>query len=249
MLRLVSSLKGYRIEATDGAIGTVADLLFDDTTWKLRWLVVDTGGWLGGARVLIHPSMIGISDDEAETLSVRLSQVQVKNSPGRLADRPVSQQMEDDLYDYYGWDPLWAGSYFGPDSGKARRAQASAGGRTINPEGDPHLRSVLAVTGYHVQARDGEIGHVQDFLIDDQNWLLNYLVVDTSNWWVGKHVLVSPYAVTEISYATSKVMLNISRDRVKTSPEWVVADPTGEPYQRQLHDHYQWPGYGWMLMV
>ncbi len=248
MLRLASSLKRYRIEATDGAIGSVSDLLFDDHTWKLRWLVVDTGGWLGGARVLVHPSMIGVADDELETLALHLSQVQVKNSPGRLSDRPVSQQMEDDLYNYYGWDPLWASSFFGADSGKARRLAAGSGTKTMSPEGDPHLRSALAVVGYHVHASDGDIGHVQDFLVDDQNWLLAYLVVDTSYWWIGKHVLVSPFAVNAISYSTSKVLLSITQDQVKASPPWAPNDPTDEVYQKSLHSHYQWPGYGWSSM-
>jgi hypothetical protein len=254
MLRLASSLNGYRIAATDGAIGSVSDTLFDDTTWKLRWLVADTGAWLGGARVLIHPSMLGVSSDEDRTLSVRLSKVQVKNSPGRLHDRPVSQQMEDDLYNYFGWDPLWGASTFGPDSGQARRRDAGhrlrAGGTLMQvPQGDPHLRSVSAVTGYHVLASDGEIGHVQDFLVDDEMWLLKYLIVDTSNWWIGEHVLVSPFAVTEINYSSSRVTAGITRERVKTSPRWSLQDPADEPYQQRLHDHYQWPGYGWAMMA
>jgi uncharacterized protein YrrD len=250
MLRLGSSLKGYKIEATDGSIGSVADLLFDDTTWKLRWMVVDTGGWLGGAKVLIHPSMIGVADDVDETLSVRLSKKQVENSPGRLQDRPMSQQSESDLYDYYGWDPAWSGSYFGPGaimssrlSGNAKRRADMASQQTDG--GDPHLRSINAVTGYHVHATDGAIGHVEDMLIDDQNWLISYLIIDTSNWWIGQHVLISPFAVQEINYSDSIVRLNIPCDRIRSSPPWASVDPVDAPYQIKLHGYYDWPGYGW----
>lgn len=252
MLRLASSLRGYGIEATDGAIGSVSDLLFDDTTWKLRWLVVDTGGWLGGARVLIHPSMIGIADGVDMTLSLRLSQSQVKDSPGRLQDRPVSQQVEDDLYNYYGWDPLWAGSYFGSGTTHAMRVGMIAQQRNSNSgapkpgeNGDPHLRSTAEVTGYHVHATDGDIGHVQDMLVDDGKWVIEYLIVDTSNWWIGKHVLISPFAVREIDYPSSHVHLNINRDKIRSSPPWQKDDPTDLPYQQKLHGYYDWPGYGW----
>jgi len=250
MLRLGSSLKGYKIEATDGSIGTVADLLFDDTTWKLRWMVVDTGGWLGGAKVLIHPSMIGVADSVDETLSVRLSKKQVENSPGRLQDRPVSQQSESDLYDYYGWDPSWSGSYFGPGAimtshlnGAANRRMETA--LLVTDDGDPHLRSINAVTGYHVHATDGAIGHVEDMLIDDQSWLINYLIIDTSNWWIGQHVLISPFAVKEINCSDSIVSLDIPGDRIRSSPPWTPVEPVDAPYQVQLHGYYNWPGYGW----
>ena len=250
MLRLGSSLKGYKIAATDGSIGSVSDLLFDDTTWKLRWMVVDTGGWLGGAKVLIHPSMIGMADDVDETLAVRLSRKQVEHSPGHLQDRPVSQQSESDLYDYYGWDPTWTGSFFGPAAtmpGGLNSDLARRHNRAQLPvdAGDPHLRSINAVTGYHVHAADGAIGHVEDMLIDDQSWLINYLIVDTSNWWIGQHVLISPYAVTDINYSDSIVSLDIPCDRIRSSPPWAPLDPVEMPYQVQLHGYYNWPGYGW----
>ena len=116
MLEVGSALKGYAIEASDGRIGTVGDFLFDDRTWKVRWLVVDTGTWLTGRKVLVHPSAIGRADYERRELSVSLTKSQVKGSPDILQDQPVSQQMERRLYDYYGWDPYWGDNYFGMGS-------------------------------------------------------------------------------------------------------------------------------------
>jgi hypothetical protein len=256
MLVVGSAVKGYDIEASDGSIGTVSDLLFDDRSWLVRWLVVDTGNWLTGRQVLIHPSAIGQPDHLRRKLPVALTKIQVKESPDILQDRPVSQQMERNLYDYYGWDPIWGGSsYFGAGAlasplvpmpylgGSAVREAAGIASRL--DDGDPHLRSITAVAGYDIHARDGAIGHVESFLVDDAGWGIRYLIVDTKNWWPGKHVLVSPYAVSEIDWADNEIHLEITREQVKTSPPWDPLDLIDQIYERQLHSHYAWPGYGW----
>jgi hypothetical protein len=113
MLNAVSSLKGFEIQAKDGSLGTVSDFLFDDSTWKVRWMVVDTGRWLTGRKVLIHPSAVISAEYGQRELNVALTKAQVKDSPDIRQDRPVSQQMQNDLYGYYGLDPLWGGSMFG----------------------------------------------------------------------------------------------------------------------------------------
>ncbi len=216
MLLVGSALKNYTIAASDGGIGVVSDFLFDDRTWKMRWLVVDTGNWLPGRKVLLHPSAIGRADFGQEVLPVRLTKAQVEGSPDIAQDEPVSLQMQDNLYGYYGWDPLWGGgNLFGSYGGMMGMPLAGTpypgevgvlnGPRDdlllddrLRDDGDPHLRSMVAVTGYHVQATDGAIGHVENFLIDDETWVTRYLVVDTRNWWFGQHVLISPHAVREV---------------------------------------------------
>ena len=255
MLLVVSTLKGYAIEASDGRIGSVSDFLFDDRTWKLRWLVIDTGLWLPGRKVLLHPSAIGQADYERRELPVTLTKAQVKESPDIRQDQPVSQQMEYNLYEHYGWDPLWGdASYFGGGAigtpmppiyydDKRRREREEMEARSH--EGDPHLRSVDAVTGYHVHASDGAIGHVEDFLVDNVRWSIRYFIIDTRNWWPGKHVLLSPYAVKEISWPDHQLVLDVNRDRVKSSPPWNPTEMVNEDYERRLHNHYDWPGYGW----
>ena len=109
MLQVISPLKGFAIEASDGRIGTVVDFLFDDASWKVRWLVIDCGTWLTGRKVLIHPSAISRQDLEQREFVVALTKAQVEGSPELVEDQPVSQQMENQLYTYYGWDPLWGG--------------------------------------------------------------------------------------------------------------------------------------------
>lgn len=254
MMFAASALKGYAIEATDGRLGTVDDLLFDDHTWKVRWMVVDTGKWLSGRKVLIHPSAVTQLDYERRVLPVGLTKVQVEESPGISEDQPMSRQMEGSLFNYYGYDPYWGPSFFGggaigmlpysePFAGEVGVAE-SRRPETMGDIGDPHLRSTQAVTGYHMQASDGAIGHLENLLVDEAGWGVRYLVVDTKNWWPGKHVLLSPYAAKHIDWSAREVDLNVTRDQVKRSPPWDPAGAIDRIYEQRLHSHYGWPGYG-----
>jgi hypothetical protein len=231
MLWQASAINGYAIAASDGPIGTVSDFLFDDASWRVRWLVVDTGNWLSGRKVLLPPSALGRVDAKEEEFSVTLTRQQVKDSPEIDTDRPVSRQLETSVYDYYGWSPYWgSGFYMGgygymPGSGMA---SPYLGGRRRDEEiaeaqadrDDVHLRSVEAVTGYHIHASDGEIGHVEDFLVEDGDWSIHYLVVDTKNWWPGKKVLVSSRSAGEIDWMDRLVNLDVDRQKIKDSPPY-----------------------------
>ena len=159
-----------------------------------------------------------------------LTKAQVEGSPELAEDQPVSQQMEAQLYSYYGWDPLWGGAMASP-----LMAPPSRGA-------DPHLRSVVEVTGYRVHAIDGEIGHIESLMIDDADWSVHYFVVDTRNWWFGKRVLISPLAVRAIDWFDRHVELNMSRELVKTSPPWDPLAAFNDEYAKRLHKHYGWPG-------
>src|SRR5277367_4375088 len=226
MLWHASAINGYAIEASDGDIGTVSDFLFDDASWLIRWLVVDTGNWLSGRKVLLPPSVLERLDAKEQEFSVRLTMQQVKDSPEIDTDRPVSRQMETTVYDYYGWSPYWGtGFYMGgygympggkaesPYLGARRRDEEIA--EAQHSHEDVHLRSVEAVTEYHIHASDGEVGHVEDFLIEDADWRIHYLVVDTKNWWPGKKILVSSRSAGEIDWTDRLVNLDINRQKIK----------------------------------
>jgi hypothetical protein len=248
MLRHTSELKGYAIGATDGPIGSVSDLLFDDVTWLVRWLVVDTGDFLDRKRVLLPPSALGFVNHIGRQLSVRLTKAQLKASPDISADAPVSRYMETDLYDYYGWSPYWStGFYMGGYGYPAAMASPVGLGFTGRDRkgdvagrehGDQHLRSIHEVTGYHIHARDGEIGHVLDFLIEDGDWSLHYLVIDTRNWWPGKKVLISPRSIEDIDWASRLVNLDVDRQRVKDSPAYDGSKDVDRAYEYAFHGHY-----------
>lgn len=255
MLIVGSSLVGYRIAAEDGELGTVSDFLFDDRSWRFLWLVVETGSWLSERQVLVHPSAIGKVDHENRTLSLHLTRQEVKESPSVTTDQPVSRQREVLLTDYYGLDPLWGmglydmdmlGGYIGPPryfGAKDMERAIDMAGRYEDEDAD--LRSLAVLKGTHVHATDGSIGHIENVLIDDTSWDVRYLIVDTRNWWMGQHVLISPYAVEGISWADHRISLTVTRAAVKASPSWDPLKVITEMEERGLHSHYGWPGYGW----
>ncbi len=227
MLIVSKTLVGCSIKAADGDIGSIVDLLFDQATWGMRWMVVKTGGWLLGHAVLIHPSAIMRAEvagraNGGGSVTVRLTKAEVKGSLDASQDEPVSQQLEGHLYASPGCDPLWGGTgYFGMYSGDAAR---DALGRRPD-QGDPNLRSTSAVIGYEVFATDGAIGHVEEFLLDDRTWAIDSIVVNLKNWGVGQPVLLSPHTVTGIGWSDQQVRINASRDQVKRSPPWMAGVP------------------------
>jgi uncharacterized protein YrrD len=250
MLKFASALKGHALKASDGEIGAIADFLFDDRTWAVRWLVVDTGPWLSTTKVLLHPAALGKADSGQSHLPVALTRAQVQGSPGLAEHEPVSMQMERHLYDYYGWEPASLESAFGanPIASKYSApplfvfAPVSETAASLQ-DCDPHLRSADAIAGYHVVGSDGAIGKVTDLLIDEAGWSLPYLVVDAGHWWADKHVLISRHAVTEISWAEREIHVEINRAQVKASPAWTALGDVDANYEKDLHDHYDWPGH------
>lgn len=255
MLIAGSALKGYAIEADDGRIGTVDTLLFDDTTWKIRWLAIDTGGWLTGRTVLVHPSAIRASDHRRRHLSVSLTKAQVEASPDIASDQPVTMKMQTHIYSYYNWDPYWGPDFYGADAsglgmtgGYALRGAQGMDADTLQrglDDGDPHLRSMASVQGYHIRATDGTIGHLENVLVEDETWAIRYLIVDTRDWWPGAHVLISPFAVAAVDWSERSIRLDISQAQVKASPPWDPLKLLDHMDERRLHEHYGWPGYGW----
>ncbi len=248
MLVVHTALHGYYIVAEDGQLGTVSDFLIDDRSWQCRWLVVDTGHWLSGRKVILHPSAIGKVDHERRVIPVKLTRQKVHDSPELAEHEPVSRQFELRQYDYYGWDPLWGAgliSYSGV--GEFAGPPRYFGGSVLSQPtlAEPNLRSLIEIDSYQVHATDGDIGHVENMLIDDSSWGVRYLIIDTSNWWFGNRVLMSPFAITGIDYLDSKIAVNVTRAKVKASPPWDPAAVINEDMEERLHVYYGWPGYGW----
>ena len=251
MLRNAKDLHGLAIRATDGDIGTVDQVYFEDETWAIRYVTVDTGGWLGGRQVLISPiSVIGVPDWEAKRLDVALTKSQVEHSPDINTHQPVSRQHEIEYFGYYGYPFYWGGSDVwggAPNpAGLAIPIPASTEAMAYDAaeeSTDSHLRSIADITGYHVEASDGEIGHVDAFVVDDQAWAIRYIEVATRNWWPGKKVLVSPAFAERVSWEESKVCLGLPRDTIQGAPEYVDSAPITRDYEELLHAYYGWPPY------
>jgi hypothetical protein len=253
MLTNARNLKGLAIRATDGELGTVVQFYFDDETWGIRYLTVETGGWLGGRQVLISPISVVHADWQAKRLDIALTKSQVEHSPGVDTHLPVSRQHEAAFLGYYGYPYYWGGPYlwgaaFSP-AGLALPDTASAeaaADRIARESQDSHLRSSEAVTGYYIDAIDGEIGHVDSYLMDDEAWAIRYVEVATRNWWPGRKVLISPAWVERVSWTDSRVYVGLSRESIRNGPEYDDSTPITREYENRLHLHYGRPPY-WLI--
>lgn len=249
MLTNNKNLKGLVIRATDGEIGTVDQLYFDDQVWAIRYLTAETGNWLDGRKVLISPLSILQTDWKANRIDVSLTRKQVENAPNIDTHRPVSRQHEVEYFGYYGYPYYWDGPYmWGPSYYPAgivpmTASQSAIAERIRRESADSHLRSTEAVAGYHIDAKDGDIGHVDRFIVDDEAWAIRYLDVATKNWWPGKKVLLSPAWVERVSWEEYKVFVAVTREAIKTCPEYVDTVPITREYENKLYFHYGRPPY------
>ena len=244
MLNKAQTLTGYTLHSLDGEIGKVKEFYFDDKHWAIRYLVADTGNWLTGRQVLISPHALGAVMKEEQRIAIDLTRKQIEDSPSLTSDKPVSRQFEYEYYGYYGWPMYWGGPYmWGSYPYIVRDRKQGADPTKPEKAWDPHLRSTHDVSGHHVQAADGEIGHVDDFVIDDETWAIRYLIIDTRNWWPGKKVLVSPRWIERVSWSESKVFVNLPRETIKQSPEYTEESLLTRDYETGLHRHYNRQGY------
>jgi hypothetical protein len=232
MLKDLRQLIGDRLGATDGEIGQVKDFYFDDQSWMVRYLVADTGGWLGGRQVLLAPNAFGarpfgkvVASDKV--LNVELTRKKIEDSPSIDAHRPVSRQHEESYYQYYGWPGYWpvepvtgagAAPLFPPMSPEPKTLHHGH-----NQRDDQHLRSVQAIKGYLIRATDGVLGKVAGFLVDDRTWRIREMAVETGHWYSGKEILVLPENIEKISHAESTVFVNLTKAVLENTARHDVA--------------------------
>lgn len=237
-------LEGHALIARDGVIGQVKDFYFDDHRWRVRYCVVETGQWLHSRRVLIAPEVIGAYDPVLRMFPVSLTIDQVRHSPDIDTDKPVSRQHEESLRSYYGWAPyfLGDGAMIAPIPAPLPAATSPAAATNEEPlelKGDPHLHSTNATIGYDIDAIDGSIGHAEDFVIDSHDWRIRYLVIDTKNWWPGKKVVVPPSAIAWVSWTKSAVVVDLTREAIRTSPPYIAGAFDDPVYVAVLDDYYE----------
>lgn len=229
MLRKMNDLESYAICATDGRVGHVKNFYFDDDEWAVRYFVVETGSWLSNCKVLILPVAAGRPIQTRKVLPVSITKEQVRNSPDIHTDKPALRQHEVRYLGYYGQPSYWnmphavvSGVYpnamltdtnsgGGAKSYLSQAVPAAAETDAQRQDGDMHLRSARAVVGYHIAAADGDIGHLQGLIVDDATWLIRYMVVDTSNWWVGHEALIAPQWIQQIRWRETTVSVTVTR--------------------------------------
>ena len=244
MLIKAKTLQGYKLDSLDGELGKVTEFYFDDRHWTIRYLVADTGNWLTGRQVLISPHALFAASKEEQHIAVNLTKKQIEDSPSLESDKPVSRQFEMSYYAYYGWPQYWGGPFmWGPYPYIVHERDNVKKHAKDEKAWDPHLRSTHDVGGYHIHATDGEIGHVEDFIIDDETWAIRYVIVDTRNWWPGNKVLISSKWIERVSWNESKVFVDLSRETIKKSPQYTEESLVTRDYETGLHRHYNRKGY------
>lgn len=256
MLLSTKELDGYGIAASDGDIGHVREVYFDDDRWVIRHIVAATGGWFSGRDVLLSPHSVDEVDRVACRVAVNLSRQQIKGAPDIDTDKPVSRQHEISYYDYYRYPYYWGtgvglwGTAAYPMGGWAMGGRRLAPGvpeevgdviQAERESGDPHLRSSSKVIGYHIEASDGDIGHIDDFLFDERSWAIRYAVVDTRNWLPDRLVLVSPELIESVDWSNGKVRVKLPREAVKSSPPYERGTPWTDEQDQRMRTHFS----GW----
>ena len=247
MLISLQSLHGWKVQATDGEIGQVADFLFDEQQWTVRYLVVDTGDWFLTKRVLLSPYSVE-APLTSRALEVGLTRDQVRSSPP-LQSEMVPRRYETDYAAYYGYPQYWVGpGLWGhapspvvvppPPEAGGPQGPIRSGGPAAEPGPESHLKSVRAVRGYHIHASDGEIGHLDDLYIDDRSWQIRYLLVDTSNWIGGKPVLVPHERAGRVDWIELLVHVEATRDEIRRSPEFNRSETITSEHEESLRRHY-----------
>ncbi len=244
MLYKANRLKGYKLSSLNGTIGTVEEFYFDDQHWTIRYLVAETGNWLEDRQVLISPYALVSVVKEEHRIEINLTKKQIEDSPSLESDKPVSRQFEDAYYGFYGWPMYWGGPHmWGSYPFIMSDPDLLVEDNQAEKAWDPFLRSTRDVTDNHIQVLDGEIGHVDDFIIDDETWAIRYLIIDTRNWLPGKMVLIAPQWIERVSWLEAKVFVNLPRDIIKRSPEYTKESQLTRDYEAKLYQHYDRQGY------
>ena len=220
MHRNVNSLIANPMEATDGEMGKVEDFYFDDQVWIIVYLVVKTGNWLSGRKVLISPVALNKGERRLGTFPVHLTKEQVKDSPDIDTDLPVSRQREIELHQHYSWERYWEGGFYEGGMWAIVPPPVVVPSPVKAPVGDQHLRSTHALSGYHIETTDGESGHLRDFIIDDETWHIEYLVIEMHSWLSGKKVLIARKHIKEVQWDGSKVLVDVSKYALENSPAY-----------------------------
>jgi hypothetical protein len=247
MLRSIKSILGYAVKARDGDIGKTVDFYFDDKFWTIRYLVAETHVWLPGKKVLISSHLFTEHPvwDKNE-FPVELTKQKIKDSPDIDTAKPVSREKELELLQHYSWPVYWQGTPLmtvPPVPAMYTPPKKQSPPASQEQESDTHMRSVKEVDGYHLKAKDGRIGHIKDFIVDDENWSIRYIVVDTGKWLPGKKVLVAPYWIVEFRWLGSLVIIDLNREEIRQSPPYDPEAPVNREYEERLYDYYGKPKY------
>lgn len=222
--RALQDITGMRIHATDGDLGHVRDVYFEDGQWLVRYLEVDTSHWLLDRHVLLAPTAVQSLDQEHGRIHVSLTREQVRNSPDIDSHKPVSRQHQMPLHEYFQWplqspDGVWEGAEL---AAELHKLMIETRGQEVTvplPEqDDPHLWSVRALSHYGLQGTDGDLGRVDDFLVHPDAWTIRHIVVAGRSPLQGKSFLVPVDRITGISWDARRIRVTLGSETIGGLP-------------------------------
>ena len=252
MLLSLKELLGYELMATDGPVGRVHNFLFSDEDWAIRYLVVDTGPWIFGRKVLISPNVLQQPIWSSRRFPVALTREEVRTSPDIDLDdaKTVSRQYEEKLHQHYNWPAYWHMSSAIP--GRPVYFPMHLFNRNITPGEEvvkSHLRSATEIIGYNVRTDQGDVGEVGDLIVQDEDWLIYYMIVDTDKWLdSGKQILVALEWIKDIKAPPEReIALDLTQEAIKSSPAFDPTQPVNRQYEEVLYDYFGRPKY-WQVL-
>ncbi|MFW5897624.1 MAG: PRC-barrel domain-containing protein [Halanaerobium sp.] len=252
MLRKLKNLKGFTIHGRDGDLGKARDFYFDQHRFIMRYLLVDTGNWLKHEQTLISTDSFKEINYENNEILVDLSSDELEEAPSLEKNKPISKLMEEKVVKHFEWPLYWSTHH--PTDGPSIQSGSLIRKKLFNFENlddqekeekekeiESNLRSFNEVRGYHIQAQDKEFGHLEDLFVDEENWIIRYLLIDTRNILPGKDVLIAPEWLKNISWNKEKIYVSKTKEEIKNAPEYreeKTDNLVHRSYEEKLYDHY-----------
>ena len=235
MLRSLRKLSGFRLRAADAVLGKPKNWLFDDAQWALRYLVLDLGFWPARHRVIVAPFAFGQIDERAWLLSLEGTRKDLEDGSPFPTDANGSRACAHEHERRLGW--LWHDGTGLASRAEVETAQDGVGALTRQYH-IPHLRSWREALGCRIQAGDAEIGFISDFIAEDRDWTILYLVVDTGHSWAGKKLLVLPDWIEGVSWEDGLLRVNVPMQLICDAPQFVPSLLVKQDYQKELFGIY-----------
>ncbi len=245
MLASLTELRAYRVRGTDGEIGRFTDVCFPDNEWLVRYVVVAMEDL--GREALLLSTYLGRLNRGAHILSAETRREQVANTPPFDRAEPITRQEEKKLHDLYGWPIYWweeehdiapIGGLWDEERTPEQSAESAAGAEAeteIEPEGTQLLFAGDLVEVYGIQAEGGEVGTLQDIIVDDETWMIPYLVVNLAE---AQRVLLATDYVDTIDLGTRDVYVSLPRDVILAGPAVSAEEPITPALVQSLREYY-----------
>ncbi|MCM2677087.1 PRC-barrel domain-containing protein [Alkalicoccobacillus plakortidis] len=258
------TLESFSMNATDGELGSIADLYFESNTFTLRYFVGDTRTWFFGGKVLISPEAVTSLDLEKDLININETKEQIKNSPKPSEHEPVSRQYETELRDHYGWTHYWGAPIGGAGAGMGTPgAYPAAPGLMMPPPGRDRalnktdyeqdalshhsennlLQSITDLRGYKIHAKNGEVGKALDFILNEKNWTINYIIVDVGGVFTREPIPLAAEWITDISWQDKTITVNVEKELIESAPDYELHEAFTREHETQLYAHYARKGY------